>query len=189
MMSKLSVLVLVKVMVCSAETPPWGVFGKLNELPGDNVTPTPVPVPARFRLCGLPTPSSDIWRAAVSGPMMDGVKMTEKSHVPPGAMGEFAMHESSCNGAEKSVLFVPVTVTELTLRLPLPTFVSCTFRGGADVPSAKEPKFPTEGAKATQPDVPLPIASVVRKASDSAGDDWQLEQIVWKPFWGLPASG
>src|SRR5579875_355883 len=171
-MVKLSLPVFVSVAV-SVFVWPCAVFGKLRDV-GESVTPTPVPVPLRVRVWGLPTPSSVTCKVAVSGPIIVGLKVTEKSQVPAGAMGELVRHVFVC---EKSVLLEPVTVTPVIFKFAFPEFVSRIFSGGDVVPSANVPILAGEGLKATQPEGLVFALTLVKNASESAGVALQLAQV------------
>lgn len=69
--------------------------------------------------------------------MIEGAKAIERSQVPVGEIGELVKQVLSVS--EKSVLFGPKMVAELTFRFALPSFVTRTSSGGDVVPSAKEP--------------------------------------------------
>lgn len=120
-------------------------------------------------------PSSEICKEAVSGPIIEGAKVIARSHVPFGEIGELVRQLLSAS--EKSVLFGPVMVTELTFRLALPLFVTRTSTGGDVVPSANEPKLAAPGLKATQPEAFAFTVTFVRTASDRGGADEQLVHI------------
>ena len=85
------------------------------------VTVTPVPVPVRVALCGLPAALSDTERVPVRAPVAPGRNVTLMVQLAPAAKVVPQVVVSA-----KSEAFVPAIETPLMVMVPLPVFRSVT---------------------------------------------------------------
>jgi hypothetical protein len=89
------------------------------------------PVPLRPTVCGLPGALSVTATTAVSFPSIEGVKVTVIAQLAPGRRDVPQVLVSV-----KSVLFAPVMLRALILKLALPVLVSVTPCGVLVLPTA-----------------------------------------------------
>lgn len=115
-----------------------------------------LPTPARFTDCGLPVALSVNKSAALSGPLLVGLKVTPTTQVPVGTT--VAPEQASALFA-KSLGFAPLTITVVMLKLAVPLLVTVKFCAPLVFPTVWFPKFrlAAEGVKAEVMPIPLSI--------------------------------
>jgi len=113
-----------------------------------------LPVPLRATVCGLPPPVSAIDSEALRAPCVPGVNVTVNVQLAP-ASTLFPQVVLSL----KSVVLLPVNVTELMLTAFVPTLVKETVCGGLVCPRLTLPKFRLVGDRLTA--VPVPERETV----------------------------
>ena len=87
-------------------------------LEGDRLTAGAVPVPERLTVCGLPLTLSAILRAAVAGPLAEGVKVTLIAQLAPAAIELPQLLVST-----KLLALAPETARPVMLKAALPELV------------------------------------------------------------------
>src|SRR5579883_2875351 len=138
-------LVSPRVTVCTAETDPTGVLGKVSDVGATAADPAP-PVPVSRSSCGLLMALSTTIRLAVRVPITDGLNFTEIVQVCV-VVNEPELQVSDVT--TKSDAAVPVTVAEVTFRVAGPLLVSVMAVEALDVPTCCRPKFAGEGVRLT----------------------------------------
>ena len=105
-------------------------------LVGENVTAGNTPTAVNGSVCGLPGTLSVMLTAAVLVPVAEGVKVTVMSQLPPAGTDVPQLFVSA-----KFPLFVPVTLMDVIVSLPLPVLVKVETCGGLVMPTVWLPKF------------------------------------------------
>src|ERR1017187_1271156 len=151
------------VTTCAAVVTPTVVDAKVR-LVGVRVTAGPaaaVPVPVRATVCGDPVALSAIDSEAVSAPAAAGLNSTETVQVAATASDV----PQVVADLRKDVAFVPVTVSDVSVRAAVPEFFTVTSCAAVVTPTAVEAKLRLVGVSVTAGAVTAAAHALTRLAT------------------------